>query len=41
MKPTSFQIEFTDERIIPSSGLTPVGHIWENGDILGSYIGCL
>ncbi|MCX4325244.1 MAG: IS1380 family transposase [Lachnospiraceae bacterium] len=64
MKPTHFQIEFTKERIIPSGGLTLVGHILENsglidrlnkqdvtgrrsghqiknGDILGSYIGCL
>ena len=64
MKPTHFQIEFTNERIIPSGGLTLVGYILENsgfidrlnrqdvtgrrsghqiknGDILGSYIGCL
>lgn len=27
MKPTHIQIEFTDERIIPSSGLTLVRHI--------------
>ena len=64
MKPSHFQIEFTNERIIPSGGLTLVGYILENsglinrlnkqdvtgrrsghqiknGDILGSYIGCL
>lgn len=64
MEPTNFQIEFTNERIIPSGGLSLVGHIlrnsgfigrlnWQdatgkcsghqikNGDILGSYIGCL
>ena len=64
MKPTHFQIEFTNERIITSGGLTLVGYILENsgfidrlnrqdvtgrrsghqiknGDILGSYIGCL
>ena len=64
MKPTHFQIEFTNERIIPSGGLTLVGYLLDNsgfidrlnmqditgrrsghqiknGDILGSYIGCL
>ncbi len=35
MKPTHFQIEFTNERIIPSRGLTLVGHILENSGFIG------
>jgi len=34
MKPTDFQIEFTNERIIPSGGLTLVGHILENSGFI-------
>ncbi len=30
MKPTHFQIGFTDERIIPSGGLALVGYILGN-----------
>lgn len=34
MKLTHFQIEFTKERIIPSGGLTLVGHILENSGLI-------
>lgn len=34
MKPTNFQIEFTNERIIPSGGLTLAGHILENSGFI-------
>ena len=34
MKPTHFQIEFTNERIIPSGGLTLVGYILENSGFI-------
>ncbi len=34
MKPTHFQIEFTNERIIPSGGLTLAGCIPENSGFI-------
>ncbi len=34
MKPTHFQIEFTNERIIPSGGLTLVGYLLENSGFI-------
>ena len=34
MKTTHFQIEFTNERIIPSGGLTLVGYILENSGFI-------
>ena len=34
MKPTHFQIEFTNECIIPSGGLTLVGHILKNSGFI-------
>lgn len=35
MKPTHFQIEFTNERILPSGGLTLAKHILENSGFIG------
>lgn len=34
MKPSHFQIEFTNERIIPSGGLTLVGNILESSGLI-------
>ena len=34
MKPTHFQIEFTNERIIPSGGLTLVGYLLDNSGFI-------
>ncbi len=35
MRPTYFQFEFTKERILPTRGLTLVGHILENSGFIG------
>ncbi len=34
MKPTHFQIEFRKKRILPSGGLTLVGHILDNSGFI-------